>query len=1444
MDDASSSQQLVDTSQSTPDSQNEPITNTMTPSSFFSSNDTPSNHVQQPPADIAAPSALIPKPASTRGGTRGRGRGGRARGKGRVARAGPKITVAKSSTAIPKPGTGRGRRQRAYQYTRAQAAYERNMELRSAYSQLARLAKPVLDEIGSREKKALMENPQMVEEAPEYQEVMRFLDQRRDDTIATSARRLEYEKAMALNVFEGQREAVFRSTTQLTAELCEEWYTSMLAEVERLEFLHDNKLPLDLPPAPCTDYTYKDISQKQMDEQGRFAERDDEGDELPCSGKKVSELMTEAYQVHSQLPPKRKADGQLAGEPNPKMVKAHTSSLLGGTDTIPGSKSNTPEPGSKAPSPVPFSPSKGGRFEPSLLDPPLPKGAEEPDEYGVRLIQRKDKRAEFHNNRIMVPPIFEFDDDEIGFRDSTNDPVKGATKAKRGRFYMTPNSNYFYVDRRVSNWDSTQVEGELDEEIVKQYGLHPKMGIPLSSSTNVDQPPMPHVSGWKPVVLVDPRGQQVHASRTIKAARLDAQGRKFDLMNALRKFCEQEGIPEKELAPSKEEREQKRRQELELRGLDPDQDIESQISQSVTPARVPSPVNTTVFDDFVQGALQAAAADEEAERTAAASRSQASKPFDAIRDALMDNSTPAPAPQPLAQQPPAPLPTQETQVTGFADTTSLSYLADVAERESQEQRYLMHPYHHQGMQSGPSRTYSEAHQESTPIDPSLLPPQSQHNSVPRNNDFERPQHYHHVEYPRPEGYGVYAHQEPHPNDGSRPNDFLRTALNPSAYPPPPESHPGQYQDYSMQGPATGRTPFSTTASSKGLPALRPMHGTPGPDGQVSPVLPPSAHPSMVVSNSGAFYPPAPNRPFHNGYSAQESPVPMQAAVHHLQGMSLQPPPGHAEPHPSQMQMHHYPMPPQPYQNGPIPLAPAPGPMQGPVHIPAASPSPTPGPGHAPPMLQPAPPPHSLAPMPGQSMMPTAGSPPPGRSRPGSSSAPSGPPPSSGASAASNKYRKLEPAPTPPHRLGYTANGQELRTVQFDYREAIKDYTPVEPPPRHGPTHIRGWTHNNLKKGPGANSSRPTSSKGAATTNGVNGATNNTTNGDGARAGSSSSRAVSKMPVVFPPPVIFQAPAPSPIAPQVPTPPPAASQSAIVSQGPTLLPASPISQGAVDPHVADIPQNSTTSSQASIKPVRAVRTADRSLLVISASAMKKFYRNKSQSATSSSSVSSASDNNSDNDDKGPDVVKEGIEIAAPSPALTPATEASISSSSTKRKRASTSEDSRSSNGPKRVKFISKRDAAPVSVGEDASSTSTELPQLRPQSPSQQRKQQQRSQQEGIIMDTITVATISSPDTAKSPTATKRKSPTAAKNSPAKTPSRTPAKRKRAAVKIKQEEGSPSPKRVRIKKENKQPRQPAHSSYRLRNRGGPRLEFKENSKGEMELVELGDEEQRRD
>jgi hypothetical protein len=71
--------------------------------------------------------------------------------------------------------------------------------------------------------------------------------------------------------------------------------------------------------------------------------------------------------------------------------------------------------------------------------------------------------------------------------------------------------------------------------------------------------------------------------------------------------------------------------------------------------------------------------------------------------------------------------------------------------------------------------------------------------------------------------------------------------------------------------------------------------------------------------------------------------------------------------------------------------------------------------------------------------------------------------SSSQQANAAKYRKLEPAPTPPHRIGWTDNGSELRTVHYDYKEGIKDYKPVEAPPQHGPRKIRGWTYNALKK---------------------------------------------------------------------------------------------------------------------------------------------------------------------------------------------------------------------------------------------------------------------------------------------------------------------------------------------------------------------------------------------
>ncbi|KAL2125749.1 hypothetical protein VTI74DRAFT_2872 [Chaetomium olivicolor] len=236
-------------------------------------------------------------------------------------------------------------------------------------------------------------------------------------------------------------------------------------------------------------------------------------------------------------------------------------------------------------------------------------------------------------------------------------------------------------------------------------------------------------------------------------------------------------------------------------------------------------------------------------------------------------------------------------------------------------------------------------------------------------------------------------------------------------------------------PTAARTPFSNTGTAKALPALRPVRSllneTPAPP-EHQPAL---HHSSMMPSNSGVYYAQAASRPYHNGYPIQE---PMQPMMSHQPMMnplqrSLSGPTRQGRP---------YSVSPPPYHQGLMPPPP---------HSQPAVPSMNPPPMH----LQSAVPP--LTP---------AGP----RSRPGSSSAPSSAPVSTAppvapptAASASSKYRKLEPAPTPPHRLSYAGNGQELRTVQFDYREAIKDYTPVEAPPRHGPTQIRGWTHNNIRK---------------------------------------------------------------------------------------------------------------------------------------------------------------------------------------------------------------------------------------------------------------------------------------------------------------------------------------------------------------------------------------------
>lgn len=737
-----------------------------------------------------------------------------------------------------------------------------------------------------------------------------------------------------------------------------------------------------------------------MDEQsGPYVEMQDDV-EIPFPGKLVSELMTKEYQLPEDAPVKRKADGQPEGQPSTKIAATadggdavptmprHVSSMLSAVEALEERASTPAESSSSAPTPAPEaadSPSPGNADQapaggepssPEAGEIPLPRNATAPDEYGVRIITRRATRTDFPNNRVAVPNVFEWDDLDIGFRDSSNCVQKGATKAKRGRYLGKPASNYMFIDRRVGSWDSTQIADELDLELVRKCGLHPTLGFVLPTSTNEKEPPKPFVSGWKSTVLVSPRGEMMHASRTIPAARHDRRvKRAYRHLRGgqlLREYCEKEDIPATAIEPTQEEREEYRRSVLAACHIDPD-------AVRPQPSREAASEDDAAFQSLVAQAISevsAIEAEEEAARAAAPRRPQPlSRPYDAIRDVFTNG----------AEQTSPPVPTQD------ADTGKLLSLASVAEAER-----------------NPVSAYGQA-------------------------VYSQPTY-----FAEPSTQLSYPQQMEHPgHDLSRPSDFLRTALNPppTDYGPPPAV--SDYPIPSMGSPPapgstpSGRSPFSNTSSAKSLPALRPMRSLlsdspPLPEPHGSPAPP---HPSMVVSNSGAFFPPAPSRPFHNSYPLQEPnavpvlqppiggpfQVPQLAPSDRRSPFSTSPPPfqGMAAPLASSSAA------------GPPPILQQPG-----------------GPSMMPPLQQPA----------------SAGASP--HSRPGSSSASSGP---SNVAAAGGKYRKLEPAPTPPHRQPFGGNGGELRTVHFNYQEAIKDYTPIEAPPRHGPTHIRGWTHNNLKK---------------------------------------------------------------------------------------------------------------------------------------------------------------------------------------------------------------------------------------------------------------------------------------------------------------------------------------------------------------------------------------------
>jgi hypothetical protein len=661
--------------------------------------------------------------------------------------------------------------------------------------------------------------------------------------------------------------------------------------------------------------------------------------------------------------------------------------------------------------------------------PRLPRGHTEVDEHGARMVWIRRAEHKEVNSRIWTDPLFVWDDIEIGYRDSANDSSRHATKTKRGIYLDKPNTLAFCYDPLQSGYDCrANKPGDLNEEIVAKHKVHPKYGLWMPDSVNDGEKPDEPMLHGKPVVLVTPSGEMLHSSRTMALYAVEDKARavpiKDSMAAALAAFCDLDEICGEDISIASEI------EELRGKTLGLVQVAEEEVNDSETDADVEDepavefqPVNDSESNVHGLGTLVNAASVASAMDRSSVPPKAAVQNYDAVRDVFLSV-----APAPPAQQ---------------EDQYKINVLAEIS--NAQPRNSVPRPINGAApaapAMDTPIRLASPAQVLDTPMP--LAPPAS----VAENPMTLAPpvQATYEIHTGHGHGHGHYIGPPVEQNTYGPPRHIMDSGLAPPPHflntgvsqPPPyhmPPSmamhgtpiapappHPPYYQQ--APPPPPTRVPFNnpdTGRNSPSLPALRPSRPLKqAPIVTDIPIDPSLAQQrsSIVSANSSVYYPSGPHRPFHNSYMSHE-PQPQISMQSSFLAQPMQPQHPTLLPHPPSASQYPPPSRMSPtYQTSP-PLA-----------------------------IQMAQSPSSATTPQG----PAAQSPRGGR---GSSSNNSG---------AGKQFRKLEPAPIPPHRAWAINSGQELRTVQYDYKESIKDYSAAEPPPRSGPTFIRGWNINNSKK---------------------------------------------------------------------------------------------------------------------------------------------------------------------------------------------------------------------------------------------------------------------------------------------------------------------------------------------------------------------------------------------
>lgn len=683
--------------------------------------------------------------------------------------------------------------------------------------------------------------------------------------------------------------------------------------------------------------------------------------------------------------------------------------------------------------------------------PPLPKNIGEPDDYGIRLYSQKGPREKAITSRFMAPPVFNFNNWEIGFRDTSNDSSKGHTRAKRGKYLDTPNNTGWHFDHWCNGYDYSNMDpDELDQDVVETHGLHPKYGIFLPTSNNELVDGEPYDMPGKPIVFIaTPSGRVSYASRslipTMNHRRSTEAPLRLKLGASLRRFCKIADIDPEDMSitdhlPTFNELKKKslgtaakemKKRPLAAIGSETDEEEEEEVAEAevAAPEETKEAVDTGIS---AMSVLTYASAFVSAQETVK-SAPPAPKParYDAIRDVFTDAkpvAVPAQDPVSLGLSFLAEVCNVEAPLPGGTGIVLESdYKSSVKKEETPQATTFGHlppsqrvEHHSPYGYSSRDRAYPQPPSSGTLPESSPYPPLDRSLPPPAPMDYKS--HYPPPPGPISQDHGYYyqPHDPRDPMAPGRPVDHGYGHRRLSAYGsevPPLQSYSrGPYWSqqspsapapavpqplhYGAPPPPPSRLSFSQAAGNEPLPPLRPPRRN-----QSLPDEQPMHESQRPAMHSGIYYPPGPSRSYHRSGFPTEPMAPLGS----LPGERLLPNPQQS----------------QGYMGSPPP-------------------------GYAHQMLSPT---FGNPGLPGSL----------GQSPPGTSQGLHGDihrhrsTPSGSSDAGSNKYRKLQPAPVPAHR-NWT-NKPELKTIPYDHKETGSSAAL----PSSGPTTIRGWNVNQPRK---------------------------------------------------------------------------------------------------------------------------------------------------------------------------------------------------------------------------------------------------------------------------------------------------------------------------------------------------------------------------------------------